>query len=97
LKLKENMRVLLSKDPDTNGFDNFTLMLGNGSMETVENTDLVETPADMCLNIELNTSIHKEGEKNSMTNLADHVYPNIISNFKKASWMEGQAVLAPTS
>ena len=55
LQLKENMRVLLSKDPDTEGFDEFTTKLGNGSVDVIEDTDMVEIPADMCMKIESNT------------------------------------------
>ena len=51
LPLKENMRVLLSKDQDTQGFDDFTIKLGNGTVEVIEDTDLVEIPEDMCLKI----------------------------------------------
>ena len=97
LPLKENMRVLLSKDPDTQGFDDFTLRLGNGSVEVIEDTDLVEIPEDMCLKIESNTPKNPEAEKNSMNNLKEHVYPYLSKNFNQPGWMEGRAILAPTN
>ena len=87
----------MSRDPDTKGFDEFTMSLGDGSMETVENTNLVELPDEMCLKIEPNTPKNKESEKKSMIELADHVYPNLSNNFTKPKWMEGRAILAPTN
>jgi ATP-dependent DNA helicase PIF1 len=97
LKLKENMRVLLSNEPNTHDFDEFTLQLGNGSIEAIEDTDLVEIPDDMLMEIEPNTPKNQEAEKKSMNNLADHVYPNLTTNFNRAGWMEGRAILAPTN
>ena len=97
MQLKENMRVMLSKNPDTQGFDEFTLKLGDGLMEVIEDTDLVEIPADMCMKIETNTAKHPEAEKKSMSSLADHVYPNLSRNINKDGWMEGRAILAPTN
>ena len=55
MQLTENMRVQLSLDPDTAGFDEFTLKLGNGEMEVIADTDLVQIPDEMCLKIESNT------------------------------------------
>ena len=97
MQLKENMRVILSKNPDTQGFDDFTLKLGDGLMEVVEDTDLVEIPADMCMKIKTNTAKHPDAEKKSMSDLADHVYPNFSRNINKVGWMDGRAILAPTN
>jgi hypothetical protein len=87
MQLTENMRVQLSMDPDTQGFDDFTLKLGNGEMEVVEDTDLVQIPQEMCFRIEPNTVKNPKGEKNSMQLLADHVYPNLHENFGKSGWI----------
>ena len=97
LKLMENMRVLLSEDPDIGGFDAFTCTIGDGCAETIEYTDMIEIPEEMCLRIEPNTPINREAEKNSMKNLIEHVYPNLNKNFRKIGWMEGRAILAPTN
>jgi hypothetical protein len=97
LKLKENMRVILSNDIDVHGFDEFTLKLGNGITEVAEDTDMVEIPDDMCMHIESNTPNNPEAHKNSMKDLANFVYPNLGTNFNKAGWMEGRAILAPTN
>ena len=67
------MRVLLSKDSDTKGFDELTLSLGNGSMEPIAGTDLVEIPQDMYLKVEPNTPKNKDGEQKSMRKLSDQV------------------------
>ena len=54
MELRENMRVQLSMDPNTQGFDEFTLKIGNGEMDVVEDTDLIELPNEMCLRIKPN-------------------------------------------
>ena len=97
LQLKENMRVVLSQDLDIHGFDEFTLKLGNGTIEVAEDTDMVEIPSDMCMKIEPNTPQNPEAHRTSMKNLTDFVYPNLTTNFNKAGWMEGRAILAPTN
>ena len=97
LPLKENMRVLLSEDPDTGWFDAFTLKIGDGSLETVNNTDMIEIPEEIFLKIEANTLSDRGAEKNSMKCLIEHVYPNLNKNFKLTGWMEGRAILAPTN
>ena len=66
MQLKENMRIQLSSDPDTQGFDDFTLKLGNGEMEVLIDTDMVEIPEHMCFKIEQNTVKNPDGEKISM-------------------------------
>ena len=47
MKLSENMRVKMSGDPNTEAFDHFTLMLGNGEAGVCSGTDQVELPDDM--------------------------------------------------
>ena len=44
-----------------------------------------------------NSSKSPNAEKNSMQKLADHVYPDLRSNYTKAGWMNGRAILAPTN
>ena len=48
----------MSKNPDTQGFDAFTLKLGDGLMEVMNDTDLVKILADMFMKIETNTAKH---------------------------------------
>ena len=97
MKLNENMRVKMTKDPEAETFDQFTLNLGNGEAEVCEGTDLVEIPEKLCLNIEPNSPENPNAEKVSMTNLMNHVYPNIKSNHGKTGWLDGRAILAPTN
>ena len=52
LQLRENMRVRMSEDPDIEWFDAFTLKIGDGSVETDENTDMIEIPEEMYLKME---------------------------------------------
>ena len=93
MKLNENMRVKMTKDPEAETFDQFTLSLGNGETEVCEGIDMVEIPKDMCLNIDPNSPENPGAEKVSMSNLMNHVYPNIKSNFGKSGWLDGRAIL----
>ena len=97
MHLNENMRVKLSNDPEAEAFDLFTLDLGDGKAETIDGTDLVKIPEDMCMEIQPNSANEPESEKKAMKKLADHVYPNLNRNFNKNGWMNGRAILAPTN
>ena len=97
MHLSENMRVKLSNSPDAEAFDAFTLMIGNGSTKCLDDTDLVELPSDMCMDIEPNSKTNPDAEKQSMMKLAGHVYPNLVQNFSRKGWLNGRAILAPTN
>ena len=97
MQLTENMRVQLSLDPDTQGFDEYTQKLGNGQINLVDDTDLIEIPSEMCFRIEPNTKKNPNGEKDSMKVLADHVYPDLSHNIEIPGWMNRRAILAPTN
>ena len=97
MELTQNMRILLSQDSDIKGFDEFTLKLGNGEMEVIEDSDLVQIPEEMCFRIEANTKENPNGEKQSMQRLAYHIYPDMHKNYNKPGWMDGRAILAPTN
>ena len=97
MHLTENMRVKLSNCPDAEAFDAFTLTIGNGSIECLDGTDLIEMPSDMCMDIGQNSPKHPEAEKHSMMKLAEHVYTNLNDNFSKKDWLNGRAILAPTT
>ena len=64
MHLSENMRVRLANSSDATAFDAFTLSIGDGTIDCVEGTDLVEIPSDMCIDIEQNSrgrkAIHYE-------------------------------------
>jgi hypothetical protein len=97
MQLKENMRIKMSKDPEAEAFDEFTLQLGNGNLETVDGTDLINIPEDMCMEIKPNSIKDPESEKTAMKNLAEHVFPKLGDNLKSTGWMDGRAILAPTN
>ena len=97
MKLMENMRIKNSMDPELESFDKFTLQLGDGDLETVEGTDLVQLPDDMCMEIHPNSKEAPESEKFAMMNLTKHVYPKLEENWRKVGWMDGRAILAPTN
>jgi ATP-dependent DNA helicase PIF1 len=97
MQLTENMRVKLSRDPEAIAFDDFSLKLGNGDIETIEGTNLVQIPEEMCMEIVPNTRAIPNGEKDSMKKLAEFVYPNLKESFNMKGWMNGRAILAPTN
>ena len=97
MHLSENMRVKLSNCSDSEAFDNFTLTIGDGSIETFEDTDLIEIPSPMCMEIKPNSPKNPESEKQAIVKLADHVYANLRENFSKKGWLDGRAILAPTN
>ena len=97
LKLKENMRLMSYTDPILVGFDEWALSIGEGSAPTVQDTDLIEIPEEMCLEINSNSTDNPKAELESMKQLANHVYPGIENNYFKPDWMEGRAILAPTN
>jgi ATP-dependent DNA helicase PIF1 len=49
------------------------------------------------MTIEPNSSQNPTSETEAMTNLADHVYPDIQKNFNQSGWLDGRAILAPTN
>ena len=97
MKLTENMRVKMSMDPEAEKFDKFTLDLGDGKLETFEDTDLVKLPDEMCMVIKPNSKDDLESEKKAMVSLANHVFPKLGLNSQKKDWMDGRAILAPTN
>ena len=97
MKLGVNMRVKMSDDPEAEAFDQFTVKLGNGEIDVLDGTDLVEIPEVMSMNIEPNSPNNPTSEKDAMKKLADHVYPDLRRNFGKVGWLDGRAILAPTN
>ena len=77
------LRVKLSNDPEEKTFDDFTLLLGNGDLQTTDDADYVEVLEEMCNKIKPNSVEHPEAEKDSMKNLAAHVYPDLVKNSNK--------------
>ena len=97
MQLSENMRVRLSNCLEAEAFDKFTLSIGDGTIESIEDSDMIEIPAEMCMEIQPNTPKNPTAEKESMKLLANHVYPDMDKNHKAKGWMDGRAILAPTN
>ena len=97
--LSQNMRIKLADDPRLEAFDEWTLNIGDGCIRTKCNGDdtLIEIPADMCMPIEENNRKDPHAEKKSMQRLANHVYPDLGTHYRKKGWMNGRAILAPTN
>ena len=97
MTLDENMRVQLSNDPEAETFDKLTLEIGNGDEAIVDETDYVELPEEICMEILPDSKQNPNAEKDSMRKLADHVYPKLEKNYDQDGWMDGRAILAPTN
>ena len=93
----ENMRVMKTGDANLSEFDEWTLSVGNGTAETLRDTDLIEIPEELCMEIRPNSKEDPKSEEKSMKELADHVFPNLKVNHLKPGWMDGRAILAPTN
>ena len=77
VQLKENMRVKASGDPVLEEFDNWTVSIGNGEAEQEDGTDMIKIPSEMCFRIQEKSPGNPDSEKEAMTFLANHVYPQI--------------------
>jgi hypothetical protein len=97
LELKDNMRILRNRDENLSKFDEWTLSVGNGTVDTIRDTDLIEIPQELCMEIKSKSKDDPKAEEKSMIDLADHVFPNLKVNHLKSGWMDGRAILAPTN
>ena len=91
------MRVRASQDPMLEQFDSWSLSIGDGTVGTLEGTEMIDIPDEICMNIEPNSRDKPWAEKLSMQKLAEHVYPDLGENYMKKGWMDGRAILAPTN
>ena len=85
------MRVKASGDPVLEAFDQWTLSIGNGSVENVS------IPSEMLTEIQPNTKDEPRKEAESMKKFCQLVFPDIQANYAKPGWFEGRAILAPTN
>ena len=101
--LTENMRVLSNgNDQRLLDWDAFLLELGNGSMPTIDDTEYVELPAELCVGID-NTS--KESLECSQREFIHEVYiytyPDLERNYatmekdELREWLSERGILAP--
>ena len=91
------MRIIASQDPKLEIFDSWTVTIGDGSVDTLEGTDLIQIPEDMFMEIKGSSQPALASQESSMKQLAQHVYPGLDKNCKKLGWMDGRAILAPTN
>ena len=96
-RLTKNMRILSSGEPSLIDFDEWTVKVGDGLVENIGQSDVIEIPDEMCITIEENCKQKPDAEKDSMKLLANKVYPNLANNHCRPSWMDGRAILAPTN
>ena len=96
-ELTQNMRISSSEDPNLEAFFRWTVSIGDGSVDTIENTDLIEIPEEIYMHIETNSPSNPHAEYESMQKLSNHVYPDLRINYRKKGWMDGRAILAPTN
>ena len=93
--LTENMRVRASGDPRLEDFDRWTLSLGDGTANDVDN--LVSIPDNMSFTIQANTDHDNTAEDRSMKDFCNMVFPDFPTNFTTPGWLEGRSLLAPTN
>ena len=97
MQLTENMRVRASGDLSLEAFDMWTLSIGDGTIQALEDTDMIEIPAEMSMEIVPKSAEDPNSEIKAMRELANHVYPNLNHNHSFPEWMDGRAILAPTN
>ena len=93
LQLTENMRVRASGDPILEGFDKWTLSIGNG----LELNGGVPIPNEMITEIIPNTKTESKNEELSMKKFCEEVFPDIKMKIDTPGWLEGRTILAPTN
>ena len=85
------MRIMTSNNSNLEDFDSWTVSIGNGAINTIQETDMIEIPEQMFIKIDDSSQVQ------CMKTLADQVYPNLRHNYRKKGCMDGQAILAPTN
>ena len=92
MKLTTNMRVMASGDKKLQDFDNWTLKVGNGELDTLE------VPSAMVVTkIQPNTKDNSESEGAAMRHFCKQIYPDIETNIRIQGWMDDRCILAPTN
>ena len=91
-QLSVNMRVRASGDPVLEQFNQWTLSVGNGEMESLR------IPNEMiACTINPNSSENPTSEGQAMEKFCDKVFPNLEANVSDPHWLDGQAILATTN
>ena len=76
------MRVQLQRDASAGKFTKQLMDIGHGRMEIDESTQCITLPANFC---EIPESIDE---------LVQNVFPNIVQNYKNHQWLSTRAILA---
>ena len=91
-QLSVNMRVRASGDPVLEQFNQWTLSVGNGEMESLR------IPNEMiACTINPNSSENPTSEGQAMEEFCDKVFPNLEANVSDPQWLDGRAILATTN
>ena len=93
--LTENMHVRATGDPDLERFANWTLSLGDGTMNDQQGRVVI--PKENLFQIKPNTKNNKQNEAKSLIEFCELIFPNLKENILNPRWLEGRAVLAPTN
>ena len=92
LQLTENMRVRACGDATLEAFDQWTLSVGNGSMESLD------IPANMiATEITPNSSKNSNSEGQAMLDFCHQIFPDISRNISVSGWLKGRTILAVTN
>ena len=92
LKLSVNMRVNASGNSKLQEFDDWTLKIGNGQMESFEvPVSMMETK------IVPNSPKNSNSEGESMRDFCQKIFPNLAENISVPGWLDGRSILAPTN
>ena len=75
--LTVNLRVNASGDRKLEEFDRWTLSIGDGTAPTVKNTNLIEIPVDMCVEIKANSLDKPTGRDPEYGETCEASLPNI--------------------
>lgn len=91
LRLKRNMRLHTTSSPNAQcnkEFADWILKVGNGDIgEQDDGEGYLQIPSDMLI----------EDSSDSMSNLIDFVYPDIIAHLSCPEYFQERAILAPTN
>ena len=92
LCLTENMRVRACGDPQLQAFDDWTLSIGNGTI------DAPDIPSTMIgTEITPNNPKNSNSEGQAMQEFCLKMFPNIEQNLSVAGWLDGRTILAATN
>ncbi|KAJ9557686.1 hypothetical protein OSB04_012300 [Centaurea solstitialis] len=89
-ELNQNMRLTAkdiseSEAKKIEAFDNWMLQIGDGSFYDHPDRELLQIPRDICL----------EQSESPMKSMIDVVYPSLLDNHKRPSYLTERAILTP--